>query len=93
MKIFTKSVLVSLIASAFIATSANAGWMVVNDDGSMVPYTEDCCHVSVKPVKRVRKARKNCCATCDYSRFPEAEVMPLEPGERLRPARLGFCGK
>ena len=90
MKIFTKSVLVSLIASAFLATSANAGWMVVNDDGSMVPYTEDCCHVRVKPVKKVRKKQ---CNTCDYSMFPDAEVMPLEPGERLRPARLGFCGK
>jgi hypothetical protein len=91
MKIFSKSLLVSVAALAVLSSTANAGWMVVNDDGSMAPYTADCCHVVVKKVKRVKK--KRVCKTCDYSMFPDAQTLPLNPGEKLPPAKLGFCGK
>jgi len=86
MKLFTKlSLLVTF--SLFASANLNAGWMVVNEDGSMTPYTEDCCKVVVKKVRRHKV-----CNHCDYSRFPDAETMPLEPGEHYRAAKLGFCG-
>jgi hypothetical protein len=91
MKIFSK-LSVSLLATFAFTLSANAGWMMVNEDGSMVPYTADCCKV-VKHVKKKKVCRKKTCSHCDYSKFPLAETMPVEPGEHLRPARLGFCGK
>jgi len=89
MKFFSKTLMVSVASLALFSSSANAGWMVVNEDGSLTPYTEDCCHVVVKKVKKKRKV----CNTCDYSKFPEAQTFPLEPGEKLPPAKLGFCGK
>jgi hypothetical protein len=88
MKIFTKISLVSLVASTFLATTASAGWMMINEDGSKTPYTADCC---VKHVKKVKKSTY--CKTCDYSAFPEAELLPLEEGEKLAPAKLGNCGR
>ncbi len=91
MKRFNTLVLASVVTTMLFATSANAGWMMVNDDGSLVPYTADCCHVTVK--KRVHHKKRCVCTTCDYSQFPEAETLPLEPGEHLKPAKLGFCGR
>jgi len=93
MKMFTKISLVSLIASTFLTTTASAGWVMVNDDGTKAPYTADCCHV-VKKVKRVKKVcRRKTCVNCDYSRFPDAQTFPIAEGERLAPARLGNCGR
>jgi hypothetical protein len=93
MKTFTKISLVSLIASTFLATTASAGWVMINDDGTKVPYTADCCKV-VKKVKKVRKVcRPKVCKKCDYSKIPDAQLYPLEEGERLAPARLGNCGR
>jgi len=94
MKIFTKISLVSLIASTFLTTTASAGWVMVNDDGTRAPYTADCCKTTVKKVRKVRKVcRPKTCKNCDYSKFPDAELYPLEEGERLAPARLGNCGR
>ncbi|RUM67527.1 MAG: hypothetical protein DSZ06_00930 [Sulfurospirillum sp.] len=87
MKIISRMA-VSVVALAILASNASAGWMVVNEDGTKVPYTADCCHV----VKKIKKSKKYC-KTCDYSAFPEAETLPLESGEYLPPAKLGFCGK
>jgi len=91
MKSYVKASLATLAVSALFATSASAGWVL--EDGT--PYTSDCCKAQVvKRVKRIKRVKKasEFCETCDYSRFPMAEVMPLEPGERLAPARLGNCG-
>jgi hypothetical protein len=93
MKLFVKASLLSVfVSSLFFATSASAGWVIVNEDGSTTPYTEDCCKTKV--VKRVKKRKKApaTCATCDYSKFPMATLLPLEEGERLAPAKLGNCG-
>ncbi len=88
MKVFVKASLVTVALSALFATSASAGWVL--EDGT--PYTADCCKAKVvKKVKRVKK-KSAYCETCDYSKFPMAELMPLEPGEKLAPARLGNCG-
>jgi len=86
MKSFMKMSLLSLAVSALFATSASAGW--VTEDGK--PYIADCCKSYV--AKKVKKAPEFC-ETCDYSKFPMAELMPLEKGERLAPAILRNCGK
>ncbi len=88
---FIKKTLIATSVAAICATSASAGWVTL--DGT--PYTSDCCKVKhIKRVKHVKKVKKSsdACPTCDYSKFPMAQVMPLEPGERLAPARLGNCG-
>ncbi len=93
MKLFVKTSLLSaFVSTLFFASSASAGWVIVNDDGSTTPYTEDCCRKHV--VKRVVKKKKapEFCETCDYSKFPMAKLMPLEKGEKLAPAKLGNCG-
>ncbi len=88
MKTFVKSSLITLALLALSSTTASAGWVL--EDGT--PYTADCCKAKVvKRVKRVKKAPK-VCKTCDYSKFPMAELMPLEEGERLQPAVLRNCG-
>jgi len=88
MKSFIKSSLLIVVGLGLCATSASAGWVL--EDGT--PYTADCCkkHV-VKKVKRIKKAPAFC-ETCDYSKFPMAQLMPLDKGEKLAPARLGNCG-
>ena len=92
MKLFVKASLLSVfVSSFFFATSASAGWVIVNKDGSTTPYTADCCHKKV--IKKVKKVKKSAyCPTCDYSKFPMAKLMPLEKGEKLAPAKLGNCG-
>ncbi len=89
MKMFSKLSVAAIIATAFIASSLNAGWVIVNEDGSTTPYTEDCCHVVKKVYKK--KKRKKRCNVCDLSKYPEAKTLPLEPGEKLEPAKLGGC--
>ena len=85
MKSFFKASLLALVVSGLFATTASAGW--VTEDGK--PYTADCCKVKV--TKKAKKVKA--CATCDYSKFPMATVLPLEAGERLAPAKLGNCCK
>ncbi len=92
MKILTK-VSLAVLATALFTTTASAGWMMINEDGSMTPYTADCCYVPKKVKKKKICRNKKTCLKCDYSKFPLAETMPLEPGEKLKPAKLGFCGK
>ncbi len=93
MKLFVKTTLLSaFVSSLFFATSASAGWVIINEDGSTTPYTADCCHKKVvKKVKKVKPA--GFCPTCDYSKFKMATLEPLAPGEKLKPATLGNCGK
>ena len=91
MKLFTKVSILSLcVASTFFATSASAGW--VFEDGT--PYTEDCCKVAkVVKVKKKPQTKIVACDTCDYSKFPMAQVFPLEKGDKINPAVLRNCGK
>jgi len=75
---------------ALCATSVSASW-VYEDNGQRV---QDCCH-KAKPVKRVvrRVVKKEpaVCLTCDYSKFPMAQLEPIGD-ERLQPATLKNCG-
>ncbi len=75
-----------LVLGAMFATSANAGW-VYEDNGQRV---QDCCH-KVKRVKRVVKKDPEVCETCDYSKFPMAQLEPVGD-EKLAPATLKNCG-
>ncbi len=91
MKTFVKSSLITVVLLALSSTTASAGWVL--EDGT--PYTADCCKAKVvKRVKRVKRVKKapEFCETCDYSKFPMADLMPLEEGERLQPAVLRNCG-
>jgi hypothetical protein len=87
---FIKVSLISVSVAALLSSSLSAGWVIVNEDGSTTPYTEDCCRAPVKVVKRVKR-KKRVCNTCDLSKYPEAETLPLEPGEKLAPATLRGC--
>ena len=88
MKSFIKTSLLTLSISALFATTASAGW--VTEDGTA--YTADCCRSAVVVHKAKPAPAPKACLTCDYSRFPMAQTMPVEAGERLQPAKLGNCG-
>jgi hypothetical protein len=85
-KTVMSKLLSSLVIGAFIATSANAGW-VYADNGQVV---QDCCRKA--PVKRVvRKVRKpKVCKTCDLTQYPDAQLEAYN-GERIGKATLRGC--
>lgn len=89
----TKKVISAFAIAAFMLTSAQASWVIVNDDGSTEPLAP-CCGKKYTPKKVVKKKHKapEVCETCDYSQFPEANLLPYE-GEKLAPATLKNCGK
>ncbi len=83
-----KKKLVALFAiGAFFAASAQASWMIVNEDGSMKKL-ENCCK---KKVYKKRVKAPEVCETCDYSKFPLATLLPVGD-EKLQPATLKNCG-
>jgi hypothetical protein len=88
------TVLLGFVTSMFFASTASAGWMIVNDDGSTQPFVCSCkkkvVHRPVRRVKKVRRVRKSC-PTCDYSNIPMAQLEPVSPGEVLPKAVLRDC--
>lgn len=87
-----KSKLLSvLIAGVFCATSASASWVVVNSDGSTSTLNTCCAKKTIKRVVKKVKAPV-VCATCDYSTFTEAKLLPIG-NEKLQAATLKNCGK
>ena len=80
-RVMWKSTVKSLVLLSFIGLPMVSGATEMED---------------ISPVEKVVKKRvkkSSYCKTCDYSRFPEAKTMPLEPGEHLKPAKLGNCGR
>lgn len=83
-----KSKLVAMfIAGAFFVSGAQASWVIVNADGSTEKLNA-CCKKKV--YKKVVKAPE-VCETCDYSKFPEAALLPVGD-DKLQPAKLQNCG-
>ncbi len=85
MKSLLKSMVLSGIAVAFIASSVEAKWVMVdNQDGAQLM---DCCKGKKRVI--VRKVVKKHLTPCDA--IPVAKTIPLQKGERLQPANIKRC--
>ncbi len=86
---FTKTVLLTALTATFLASTAQAGWMIVEDNPEGAKLM-DCCaakkRVYTKPVKKVVKKVLPAC-----NEIPTAQTFPIHRGEKLRPANVKAC--
>ncbi len=83
-----KGKLLSILLAVSVTVSFSQGsWVIVNNDGS-TERLKSCCSKKVRKVVKVPEV----CATCDYSKFKMATLLPVGD-ENLQPASLGNCGQ
>ena len=80
-----KGILLTGISLAFLATTVEAKWVMVdNKDGAQLM---DCCKHKRVVIKKAPVKRK--LTPCD--KIPTAKTFPIQKGEALQPANIKRC--